>query len=94
MARFVTSLHGGVAMKRRILKFGLALVCACPALAGCEWIHHGLRTKADSTAGETGDSTKVEDVKSEAPKGFFKSTRLRGAMSDEGREIESSLGIH
>jgi len=29
----------------------------------------------------------------EKTKGFFKSTRLPGAMSDEGREIEKSLGI-
>jgi hypothetical protein len=80
-------------MKRRILKLGLALACVCPALVGCEWLHHGVRSHSDATANEASDPSKVEEIKSEPPKGFFKSTRLSGAMSDEGRDIEKSLGV-
>ena len=80
-------------MKRRILELSLALACACPALAGCESLRHGLRPDPDATANAVDEPAEHPEVKSEAPKGFFKSTRLSGAMSDEGRDIEKSLGI-
>ena len=81
-------------MKRRILELSLALACACPALAGCESLRHGSSPRS-GRHGERGRTSPAEhpEVKSEAPKGFFKSTRLSGAMSDEGRDIEKSLGI-
>lgn len=80
-------------MTRRILGPGLALVCACSVFMGCESLRHETRSKADDTGLEAEDA-KVGEVKSEAPKGFFKSSRLPGAMSDEGRDIERNLGIH
>ncbi len=80
-------------MKRRLMELCLALACACPALAGCESLHHGLRKDSDATANAVDHPAEHPEVKSEPPKGFFKSTRLSGAMSDEGRDIEKSLGI-
>ena len=80
-------------MKRRILELSLALACASPALAGCETLRHGLRPDPDTTANIEDQPAEHPEVKSEPPKGFFKSTRLSGAMSDEGRDIEKSLGI-
>ena len=80
-------------MKRRILELSLALACACPALAGCESLRHGLRRDPDIVANAVDEPAKHPEVKSEPPKGFFPNTRLSGAMSDEGRDIEKSLGI-
>ena len=80
-------------MKRRLLELPLALACALPALAGCEALNRNLRPDPDVTADLKDEPAEHPEVKSEAPKGFFKSTRLSGAMSDEGREVEKSLGI-
>lgn len=78
-------------MKHRII--GLALLCACPALQGCETLHHELRWKAkDTEPADDGDS-KEGAVNSEPSKGFFHNTRLSGALSDEGRDIERNLGV-
>jgi hypothetical protein len=56
------------------------------------------RTTADkpSMADPEVESNKILDVQSgqDEPKPFFKSSRLSGALSEEGREIESHLGIH
>jgi hypothetical protein len=74
----------------------------CLVFTGCESMRNSLRPKdghAKETAaktehdGETG-SDEVLDVKSSKPSPFFKPSRLSGAMSDEGREIERDLGIH
>ena len=42
------------------------------------------------------ETDKVLDVRSNGSKSqpFFKATRLSGAMSDEGRDIEKDLGIN
>jgi hypothetical protein len=81
-------------MNIRSFGLSLALAGACSALAGCEELRHGLRSKsAASSAQDEVKPSGVEAIKSDSPKGFFKSTRLPGAMSDEGREIEKSLGI-
>ena len=80
-------------MNRRILGLGLALFCACPGLVGCELLHHEERKHTDDRVVEEEETPAIGEVKSEAPKGFFKSSRLPGAMSDEGRDIERNLGI-
>jgi hypothetical protein len=80
-------------MKRRILELSLALACAFPALAGCESLRHRLRPDPDVTANIEDEPAEHPEIKSEAPKGFFPNTRLSGAMSDEGRDVEKSLGI-
>jgi hypothetical protein len=80
-------------MRIRTFGLGLALAAACSALAGCEELRHGLRSKSVASSEDAANGSGVQDVKPDAPKGFFKSTRLPGAMSDEGREIEKSLGI-
>jgi hypothetical protein len=80
-------------MKRRIPELCLALACAFPALAGCEGLHRNLRPDPDALANAQEDPPEHPEIKSEPPQGFFKSTRLSGAMSDEGRDIEKSLGI-
>jgi hypothetical protein len=77
-------------MKRRIMGLGLALISACSFLAGCESLGHGAKSKAS----EDSIADKVDSVKPEPSKGFFKPSRLSGAMSSEGREVERDLGIH
>jgi hypothetical protein len=84
-------------MKHRILGLALSLLGACAPLTGCTELNHGLRSRSDDQARapsreEEDEPDKVLDVKSEA-KPFFKSTRLPGALSNEGREVERSLGI-
>jgi hypothetical protein len=88
-------------MKRRKFWVGLTLAYACSAMVGCETLNHGLGSSKDKQAEKEKQKEKdaeaaseVNEVKSNAPKGFFKSSQLSGAMSDEGRDIERSLGIH
>jgi hypothetical protein len=81
-------------MKRRLLGLGLTLLSACVCLAGCETLRQATRSKADGPDQGERVADKVEGVKSEPSKGFFQSSRLSGAMSNEGREIERDLGIH
>ena len=57
---------------------------------GCEtWNRQGVRPKPLPIA----EASDEEPTKTAGPKGFFKSTRLPGAMSDEGEDIERSLGV-
>lgn len=89
-------------MKRRILRFGLILACAGSTLTGCEWLDHNLRSRAKdddliAAGSESESKSKSEGVIGAGPEAqgdFFKSSRLSGAMSSEGREIEKSLGVH
>jgi hypothetical protein len=79
-------LEGGDVVKRRFLRIGLIIGSALALLPGCESLDHYRRPRS------------FEDVKPEAEessesKGFFKPSRVSGAMSSEGREIEQSLGI-
>ena len=86
----------------RIVSALAALVLA-PGLTGCETLRHTLRLerthdgKADEAAGKAEvapDKDVALDVQSPTPKPFFKPSRLSGAMSDEGRDIERDLGVH
>ena len=87
-------------MKHRILRIGLFCVCAGMVLPGCEALRHDLRRDSDDDKPAHADSKSDSDSDSDsasqptASKGFFKSSRLSGAMSSEGREIENDLGIH
>jgi hypothetical protein len=77
-------------MKRQILQLGLVFGAAGAALvgSGCESLHHTVRPQTEN---ETAATAKPDD--STEAKGFFRSGRISGAMSSEGREIERSLGI-
>ena len=77
-------------MKRRIVRLGLLLVCA--SLAGCQG-NHGLRSNSSDSMNHPNDGVKVNDVESKPPKGFFKNSRLPGALERPGREIERDFGI-
>jgi hypothetical protein len=79
-------------MKRRIIALGLFLTFGL--LSGCEWLHHGLRNKSNEPPLETSDESKSSDDESVAPKGIHRSTRLPGALSSEGAEIEKHLGVY
>ena len=87
----------------------LALTLTFTALAGCERYRHLLRdsdsevvrsSKETHSKLKTNDnepeSSKILDVQSDAKKSkpFFRGSRLSGALTDEGREIERDLGIH
>ena len=81
-------------MMRRIRGLGLALLSAFPFLTGCETLKQEVRTPKEPALEDVAEAAPEEgEVKSEAPRGFFKSSRLSGALSDEGREIERDLGI-
>lgn len=87
----------------------LALALAITTLTGCEHYRHLVRdsdpevartSKETSSKVKTSDdepeSSKILDVQSDAKKSkpFFRGSRLSGALTDEGREIERDLGIH
>ncbi len=76
---------------------------------GCESLRHATRAHKDDKAEAVkadelepkaidGDATKVRGFDSEGKtagsQSFFKNSRLPGAMSSEGRDIEKSLGVH
>ena len=69
-------------MNRRTFGIALALAFACSALTGCETLRHDVRSKSDDLPRDE-EEPKPGEVRSEAPKGFFKSSRLPGALSDE-----------
>jgi hypothetical protein len=73
-------------MKRRVLQLGLIVLSALSVLPGCESLEHFRRTRSQ-------DDVKADAEEKSESKGFFRSTRVPGAMSSEGREIEQSLGI-
>jgi hypothetical protein len=77
-------------MERRWIAVGLSLTLG---LSGCQSMGQALRHSSTEKAASQSDDDDVERVKSEAPKGFFKNSRLSGAMSSEGRDIERSLGV-
>ena len=88
-------------MSRQSLRFVTnwfaVAVGSCLVIAGCQTPRSSASRspsvdEAVDARPEAG-SNEPRDVQS--PKqGFFKSSRLPGAMSDEGREIEKDLGIH
>ena len=89
-------------MKVRGFALKMGLLVSITFGAGCQ-SEHGMLRKAkvaqeteskESPTEVESESSKILDVSSDKPKPFFKSSRLSGAMSDEGREIERDLGIH
>jgi hypothetical protein len=86
-------------MKRRILGLGLVVVCAGATLAGCETLHPlGLRTRDDPSAARIVAPSEPQGFEAETPESdqeLFrrKPSRLRGALSSEGAEVEQHLGI-
>ena len=61
-------------------------------VCGCETLRHEREPKLDEVGADSAESAAV-GVRSKPPKGFFKGTRLPGALSDEAREIENNLGV-
>jgi hypothetical protein len=82
-------------MTRRILQLGLILAGAGLLLPGCELLQHTGHSRTEDRAPRAAESTSDADASGESAeaKKFFKSSRLSGAMSSEGREIERDLGI-
>jgi len=84
-------------MKLRILCLGLMAGCTLGSLSGCETTHPFSR-KQNSDTTSVKSPVPVEDGNEEhavaGPKGFFKPTRLSGALSSEGADIEHDLGVH
>jgi hypothetical protein len=82
-------------MRKTIL--WLALGCAGLSLVGCESFPKRKETPATTRSTTapipTEGQAESDSAASAGPKGFFKSTRLPGAMSSEGAEIEHSLGV-
>ncbi len=81
-------------MKRAILRPWLGLLalsagCSAPA----RQVSHS-KPPEDPTAWSGSAVTRDESGGSGAGKGFLKPTRLRGAMSSEGADIERSLGVN
>ena len=92
-------------MPRRLPRIvsALATLALAHGLTGCETLRQTLRLershedKADEAEGKPEAAAEKDaplDVQSPTPKPFFKPSRLSGAMSDEGRDIERDLGIH
>jgi hypothetical protein len=83
-------------MRRRIVVWlSLAFGCAGALVAGCEtYRKQGLRSKSEDPAVRSAAASDEEDSEpNKPPKGFFKPTRLSGALSSEGASIEKDLGI-
>ena len=76
------------------------LVTVCLVLVGCDASNRQSvrsKTSEDPTSWSGSPirdrSESSSDESSSGPKGFLKATRLPGAMSSEGAEIERSLGV-
>lgn len=84
-------------MNRRILRLGLVVGCAGAILTGCETPHPlGLRMRDDSQAARLVAPSESQEFGTDVEagsRGFFKPSRLRGALSSEGAEVEHHLGI-
>lgn len=87
----------------------VAVAFALITLEGCEHFRHSLREHdpevvqssaeakiKETPAGSETETSKILDVQADPkkPTPFFKGSRLSGALSDEGRDIERSLGVH
>jgi hypothetical protein len=73
-------------VKRRGLRLGLIVLSILSFLPGCESLEHYRRPRSQ-------EDVKPDDDEPSETKGFFKSSRIPGALSSEGREVEQSLGI-
>jgi hypothetical protein len=80
-------------MKKRISWMAVVGFCAVVTLGGCETLQRRekqLAPKVEAPASEGG----AEADSTAATKGFFKQgSRIPGAMSSEGADIERSLGV-
>ncbi len=96
-------------MRRRMIGLSSALAASfLVASVGCDTLRPATRSHKDGKSAKAvefeptaidGDATKVQGFDSQgkssaASPSFFKNSRLPGAMSSEGREIEQSLGVH
>jgi hypothetical protein len=81
-------LREGDVVKRRVLRLGLIVLSVLSLLPGCEMLDHYRRPPSPEDAKSDSDDPGVSGTK-----GFFKSSRVPGALSSEGREVEQSLGI-
>ena len=80
---------GGVVITRRAFVVGLCWLAA--GLSGCATARQPERPTYND---DDDDEPLSEGVRSKPPKGFFKKgSRLPGALSSEGSEIERNLGI-
>jgi hypothetical protein len=61
-------------------------------LCACETSRQAQRPSRDDDA-DDGDEVSAVRVRSKPPKGFFRGSRLPGALSSEAREIENDFGI-
>jgi hypothetical protein len=75
-------------VKRRGLRLGLIVLSVLGFLPGCESLEHFRRPRPQEDAPSLSDADEPSETK-----GFFKSSRIPGAMSSEAREIEQSLGV-
>ncbi|WP_422927096.1 hypothetical protein [Singulisphaera sp. PoT] len=81
-------------MTRRILGLAAVLLLAGIVFTGCDLLNNEVRSSSPATPYEDDDrESKAGAVESKPAKGFFKASRLPGALSNEGRDIERSLGI-
>ncbi|HEV3168531.1 MAG TPA: hypothetical protein VGZ22_31280 [Isosphaeraceae bacterium] len=83
-------------MKGRIVWLSLFVGCASMVLTGCESLQPFTRKASPEKPAvpvDDGESESSSTTASAGPKGFFKNSRLPGAMSSEGAEIERSLGV-
>jgi len=97
-------------MRRRMIGLSSLLAASLLVTSvGCETLRPATRSHKDDKAAASaeefepkaidGDATEVRAFDSQGKtstgsQSFFKNSRLPGAMSSEGREIEQSLGVH
>jgi hypothetical protein len=74
-------------VKRRGLRLGLIVLSVLWFLPGCELLEHVRRPRTQEDA-PSSDADEPSETK-----GFFTSSRIPGALSSEGREVEQSLGV-
>ncbi len=83
-------------MKPSLVSAALALGGVCIALTGCQPEHQATvrKAKPDDPTAWSGPTITRDSDDSGASGGFFKQgSRLSGAMSSEGADVEKSLGF-
>lgn len=80
-------------MKRRTLWLGLVAGCTVLAQTGCETLRSGRRDRSVEVPVAVDDAEGESSSAPSGPKGFFSNSRLPGALSSEGADIERSLGV-
>jgi hypothetical protein len=86
--------QGGVAMKRRRLPLAIgSALLGFAILPGCETLKHLGQRRDSQTQTQPDEDVEKEKNRPEGLRNFFKPTRLPGAMSSEGAEVERDLGV-